>query len=202
MARHRNFNDRDVLSKITLLFWERGFHSTSVDDILRITRLQKGSLYSCFGNKEKLFRLALDHYLEDGFFAFRTNESAMETLRKYFALMISEAALPKSKRRGCLVFNSCLEFGHRPSRLHRSVLEKAKEVEGYFRILIEEAANNGEISAKINKRKAAQRLFVAAFTIRQMLKFMPKKDLLREIANGALEAAGSRQPLRARSKLQ
>jgi TetR/AcrR family transcriptional repressor of nem operon len=198
MARHRNFDVQDVMTRITLLFWERGFASTSIDELMRVTRLQKGSLYSAFGNKEKMFKLALDHYLRDGFFAFRTNESAMETLFKYYSQLIAEASQPKSKRRGCLIFNSCLEFGNRSSRLHRTVLKKSKEVEGYFRILVEEAVVNGEVSAKINKRKATQRLFVAAFTIRQLLKFMPKKDLLREIANEALEAAGSRHLLRAR----
>lgn len=66
MARPVKFYREQVLEKVMLLFWERGFAGTSLNDILNATGLRKGSLYRSFGNKEKLFNLSLQRYSARG----------------------------------------------------------------------------------------------------------------------------------------
>ncbi len=42
------------------VFWSNGYHGTSLPDLLRATRLSRGSLYAAFGDKRGIFLLALD----------------------------------------------------------------------------------------------------------------------------------------------
>jgi len=47
------------------VFWSRGYHATALPDLLRATRLSRGSLYAAFGDKHSLFLLALDRYIAE-----------------------------------------------------------------------------------------------------------------------------------------
>ncbi len=191
MPRPREFDTGEVISKITLLFWEKGFAGTSLDDIMRVTRLKKGSLYSSFGNKEKLFTLALKHYAAHGPAQPERGVGAVETLVLLYRRLIAEAASPAGRRRGCLIFNSGLEFGAESSRLTAPVLAEVKHLERFFRNLLLTAHKDGEIPKRIDPGKAADRAFVAAFTIREISKFKSEPDFLREIADQALKSIGT-----------
>lgn len=193
MPRPREFDSEKVLSKVTLLFWEKGFAGTSLDDIMRATRLKKGSLYSCFGNKEKLFNLALKRYAAQGPSQPRRGTGAVDTLVLLYKELIGGAASPAGRRRGCLIFNSGLEFGAKRSRLTAPVMSEVKRLEGFFRDLLLAAHKAGEIPGNINPGKAAERAFAAAFTIREISRFKSEPDFLRDIANQALGSIGTKK---------
>ena len=186
VARPRLFDEQRVLAQIVDVFWEKGFEGTSMDDLVKRTGLNKGSLYTCFGNKEEIFKQALRQYATSGPFHWRKEETPLETLRSFYNFLISEAALPKKQRRGCFVFNSCLEFGNKSAKLTPVVMAWAKRTESFFVSLIQEAQDADEISKNLNVRKAAQIAFAAAFTIREMTKFKPDKEFLSDIAEVAL----------------
>lgn len=191
MPRPREFDPEAVISKVTLLFWEKGFAGTSLDDIMRATRLKKGSLYSSFGNKEELFNLALKHYAARGPVQPERGTGAIDTLVLLFRKLISGAASPSGRRRGCLIFNSGLEFGAKKTRLTVPVLAEVKRLEGFFQHLLLAAFKTGEIPGNIDPKKAAGRVFAAAFTIREISKFKSEPDFLRDIADQALESIGT-----------
>ncbi|WP_457825768.1 TetR/AcrR family transcriptional regulator, partial [Staphylococcus aureus] len=44
-------------------FWTRGYHGTSLVDLIDGTGLSRGSLYKAFGDKHGLFLDALDRYI-------------------------------------------------------------------------------------------------------------------------------------------
>lgn len=60
MARPRQFDEGEVIAKASLLFSQNGYNATSVDDLLEVTGLQRGSLYKAFGSKLNLFGYCLD----------------------------------------------------------------------------------------------------------------------------------------------
>ncbi|MEO7447764.1 MAG: helix-turn-helix domain-containing protein, partial [Humibacillus sp.] len=59
MGRTRSFDDEVVLAAAAAAFRERGYEATSVDDLVRVTGLHRGSLYSAFGSKRGIFVRAL-----------------------------------------------------------------------------------------------------------------------------------------------
>lgn len=192
MARPREFDEDKVLDQITMLFWEKGFESTSLDDVISVTGLKKGSLYSCFGNKEKLFRLALDRYASNGPFRLLNEiESPLERLAMFYSKLVNDAVDQKKQRRGCFVFNSCLEFANKKGPLSSFVLNLGKRNEINFQNLMREAKEKGELPSRISVGTAAERAHATAFTIREMSKFKPDPAFLSDVANSFFESIGA-----------
>ncbi len=63
--RKKAFDEEVVLHRVMLLFWEKGYDSTSIGDLETESGLIRTSLYNFYGNKEKLFLAALDLYIRE-----------------------------------------------------------------------------------------------------------------------------------------
>ncbi|WP_313804362.1 TetR/AcrR family transcriptional regulator [Sphingobium sp.] len=61
-GRPREFDPEKALSAALTVFWRRGYEGASMAELTEAMGITKPSLYACFGNKESLFRKALDLY--------------------------------------------------------------------------------------------------------------------------------------------
>ena len=50
------------MNRAMAAFWTRGYEATSIDDLVEATGTNRGSLYGTFGDKRRLFLMALDRY--------------------------------------------------------------------------------------------------------------------------------------------
>ena len=64
-GRPREFDPDQALSAALQVFWRRGYEGASLAELTEAMGITKPSLYACFGNKESLFRKALDLYERD-----------------------------------------------------------------------------------------------------------------------------------------
>ncbi|MEV5033474.1 TetR/AcrR family transcriptional regulator [Sphingobium sp. LMC3-1-1.1] len=64
-GRPREFDPEQALSAALTVFWRRGYEGASMAELTEAMGITKPSLYACFGNKESLFRKALDLYERD-----------------------------------------------------------------------------------------------------------------------------------------
>src|ERR1700679_3722681 len=62
MGRPREFDIDAALEKAMRLFWAKGYEGTSVADLTETLGVSRPSLYAAFGDKEALFRAALERY--------------------------------------------------------------------------------------------------------------------------------------------
>jgi AcrR family transcriptional regulator len=62
MARPRQFLEEDVVEIVAQHFAKAGYNASSIDDLLEVTGLQRGSLYKAFGSKLNLFTLCFEKY--------------------------------------------------------------------------------------------------------------------------------------------
>ena len=62
MPRTPQFHRETALNNALQLFWRQGYHATSMKDIEEAMDMRPGSIYAAFGNKESLFKEALDSY--------------------------------------------------------------------------------------------------------------------------------------------
>lgn len=61
-GRPREFNLDEALTAALGVFWSKGYEGASLTDLTEAMGITRPSLYAAFGNKESLFRKALDLY--------------------------------------------------------------------------------------------------------------------------------------------
>lgn len=61
-GRPREFCVDHALTEALRVFWQKGYEATSLTDLTEAMGITRPSLYAAFGNKESLFRKALDLY--------------------------------------------------------------------------------------------------------------------------------------------
>src|SRR2546422_11591622 len=112
-GRTRQFDVDEALDRALEGFWARGYEGATLPGLSRAMGINRPSLYAAFGNKEQLFRKALDRY-QTGPMSFLT-----EALRKPTARSVVEAIFSgfvrmqrdRDKVRGCLVLCHSLIVG-------------------------------------------------------------------------------------------
>ncbi|MGP4021296.1 TetR/AcrR family transcriptional regulator [Saccharopolyspora sp. 5N708] len=113
MARPRSFDEQRVVHAVRDQFWNAGYAATSLEDLMRVSGLGKGSLYAAFGDKHQLFLRALRSYTDDshGYLreALAAAPRALDALREF---VIAPACDPSGSaaRRGCLMANTTYEL--------------------------------------------------------------------------------------------
>jgi len=64
-GRPREFDCDEALTAALRVFWQKGYEGASLTDLTEAMGITRPSLYAAFGNKETLFRKALDLYERD-----------------------------------------------------------------------------------------------------------------------------------------
>ncbi|MEU1534297.1 TetR/AcrR family transcriptional regulator [Streptomyces fagopyri] len=64
IGRPRGFDADEALERAMLVFWEHGYEGASLTRLTNAMGISTTSMYAAFGNKEELFRKALERYTE------------------------------------------------------------------------------------------------------------------------------------------
>src|SRR3954462_1116885 len=112
-GRPRSFDIEAAVERAMGVFWSRGYHATALPDLLRATRLSRGSLYAAFGDKHSLFLRALDRYIADALARIDVElgrrRAPVDGLRTYLAGYVGRISGAKG-RRGCLLVATAMEL--------------------------------------------------------------------------------------------
>jgi TetR/AcrR family transcriptional repressor of nem operon len=116
VARPRAFDERNVVAAAKGLFWDKGYLSTSLDDVQEATGLSRSSLYLAFESKGDLFAAALRLYHQtfiDPLLGPLEDEGAsLREIVGYFKIIATLFKDPEAQR-GCLMVNTIGECGGR-----------------------------------------------------------------------------------------
>lgn len=113
MARPVEFEYNDVLNNAMEQFWREGFEASSVQKLLDVTGINRGTLYNSFGDKDTFFKACLDHYnkiIAKDLDASLNNADLAPwvAVEKYFDLAVLSVS-NKQRAMGCLLVNSFCE---------------------------------------------------------------------------------------------
>src|SRR6201993_3165549 len=156
MARPRKFVEDQVIEAARDQFWTHGYAATSLDDLIAVTGLGRGSLYRAFGDKHALFMRALDQYCAATMAAVRAElrdaaESAYDRLVGHIRSM-ARASATDSKRRGCLTAKSAAELAATDKAVARRVKRFFDTYQSELAETIAAAQREGAIDSGVNPR--------------------------------------------------
>ncbi len=113
-GRPRSYDEQEVIERACNLFWSRGYHATSVQDLVDDLALQRASLYNAFGDKHSLYLRALSHYVRENLEKLKTALRSGPVLPALRRLLTNPASVTgvsgRHQPRGCLVGNTTAEL--------------------------------------------------------------------------------------------
>lgn len=157
MSRPREFDVDRALQQSMEVFWEKGFKSTSYEDLTRTTQVKKQSLYCVFKDKRELFLKALALYRERSIAMLEEvasrEASPLEKLEAICGSMLYQK--DETLRRGCLMVNSALEFGDDDREVYREVTLMSDQVKGILEKIIRDGQKQGFITVRESSKELA-----------------------------------------------
>jgi len=103
MARAQ-YNRNEVVDQSIQLFWQNGFSGSSIQQVVKATGLQPGSIYLAFGNKEALFREALESYAQKSSEQIRNTLDAAQSIGEGICAHLENIVLQSTKANYCSCF--------------------------------------------------------------------------------------------------
>jgi len=163
-GRPRAFNVDEALDRALDVFWRKGYEGATLPDLTEAMGINRPSLYAAFGNKEELFRKAIDRYAE-GPAAFVRQALEQPTARQVAeSLLFGEIDLlcnPKTPR-GCFAVQAALACGDEAECVRDELCVRRKSLEMTIRRRFQQARKEGDLPASADP--AALAGFLAAVT--------------------------------------
>ena len=189
MARHKEFDVDVALTEAMMLFWEKGYENTSLQDLVSRMGVHKRSMYDTFGDKRTLFLRALKRYADsmeaaDREMADRAG-SALEALRLLFENSVDQTDLRPS---GCLVVNSATEVSLRDPETAARVERNFAEQRRLLKEIIERGQRDGDIDRRHDPGALAATLFNAWLGLRVQARVVTDRAYLAQMVECALAA--------------
>lgn len=161
-GRPSSFNRADVIQQIMPLFWERGYHDISFNEISQETGLTRASLYNAFGTKESLFLEVLDAYFQEAPDHLLREVKEESCVGETLLAVLNNAAHMYSrdpKKRGCLSVNCMNELMGGDDALNLKVNTLYQGYKTRLKALIEQAIRQEELPKDTDSETTANMIF-------------------------------------------
>ncbi len=150
-GRPREFCVDAALTAALRVFWTKGYEGASLTDLTDAMGINKPSLYAAFGNKEALFRKALDLYereklafMSDALNAPTARGVAEQLLRGALALQTGDSG-PK----GCMGVIHTVACGTEAESIRAEVIARGDKVQQALIDRLERAKAEGDLPPQI-----------------------------------------------------
>jgi len=192
MGRTKQFDRNAALDDAMKVFWAKGFHGTSMQDLVDNLGVNRQSLYDTFGGKHELFEAALERYRSLQALPMRRaleqEGSVRSVLREFFEGMIN--ALLDSDGKGCFMVNSTAELASQDEAVFGTCSANARQLEAAFTGLVVRAQQSGEIPADRSAVQLARFLLSTMNGLSVTAKATRDRKVLNDVAEVALSALG------------
>ena len=165
MARQARYDRKTALDKAVGLFWEKGYHGSSMKQIEQVLDMRPGSIYATFGSKDGLFTEALASYAEQAGREMAAHlagyDSIVDGLQDYLR-NIAGSCNPEtqSPAQACMIVKTLFEASNTHSLLADQANSILAAIERSLTDLLNQARQRGELDPTVDCERLA-RLFQA-----------------------------------------
>lgn len=153
MARTRQFDERQALQAAMLVFWEKGYDGTSINDLEQAMGLNRTSIYNAFGNKGALFERVMTCYKESVMADLFARLDSAPNIREGIKRMLNGALdihFDEDNPGGCLVVLSVMESGQHDAQSIAGMQQTMQELKSALQSRIGKAKKSGELSGDLD----------------------------------------------------
>ncbi|MEV6641546.1 TetR/AcrR family transcriptional regulator [Amycolatopsis sp. NPDC051371] len=187
-GRPRAFDAEAALQKAMVVFWEQGYDGASLADLTEAMGISRKSMYAAFGNKEDLFRKALQRYTEG------PGAYIVEALQAPTAREVATGFLAGSVRAntrpgfpaGCLGVQGALAVGA-TGQVARDTLAAWRALgQAYLRDRFQQAVEGGDLPADADPELIARYVMTIANGLAVQAAGGAAREDLQRVADAAL----------------
>jgi len=153
MARSKQFDERQALIAAMLVFWEKGYNATSINDLEQAMGLNRTSIYNAFGNKSAIFERVMSCYKESVMSALFAELDSAPNIKEGITRMLNGALdihFDSGNPGGCLVVLSIVESGQHDEEATSTMQRTMQEMKSALSSRLRKAKKNGELSADLD----------------------------------------------------
>lgn len=173
------------------LFWTRGYESSSVQQLLDVMNINRGSMYATFGDKRSLFVEALDRYVADGLQFTREclveSHDPLQGLRRLLASTLLEQT-DEEMRKGCLLINTVIEQAHIDAELAGAATKHLQQFQCGLEYCLERAKKQGQVPASVDAAQQAQFVRMGYMGLRVMQREGAPRDRIEKLLDQLLDS--------------
>lgn len=188
MARQKAFDKEEVLDKAMYLFWKKGYHGTSMQDLVDHLGISRSSMYDTFGGKYALFLDSLSRYQAQQSAQIDqalTNEEDLEEFLKSFFMGVVDECRQDEENKGCFTVNTSVELASHDERIGAVVGEDISTFIEKFEKFFEDAQDNWRLGSNEDPKALALMVYNTMAGIRLVSRTKPKEGVLEAIAETA-----------------
>ena len=189
-GRPREFDAEKALDAAMLLFWRHGYEGASLAALTAAMGINMPSLYAAFGNKEMLFRKALDRYLQRpaSYLPMALKDpTARGAVERLFGGAINMVMNPRHPD-GCLLVHGALVSGPLASSVRKELSVRRAGVEAAVRRRFERAIAEGDLPAGVDPAKLARYIITVVWGMSVQAAGGATRIQLKEVAAMAMKS--------------
>ncbi|HEX4513068.1 MAG TPA: TetR/AcrR family transcriptional regulator [Polyangiaceae bacterium] len=193
MGRPRKFDTSHALTAVRDRFWDHGYAATSIDDLMTVTGLGKGSLYGAFGDKRALFLRVLNEYAEERVASVREQQRGAPRAIDALRSLLRPTFAPRRTRapaRGCFLVNCTYELAPYDAEVVALARKTFAAFESIFAETIGRAIVERDLPASTRPRELAATMLAVMQGQECLARTGLGKAGLKGIAHKALELFG------------
>tara|TARA_R110002111_G_scaffold185031_3_gene250889 strand:- start:5289 stop:5873 length:585 start_codon:yes stop_codon:yes gene_type:complete len=190
VGRPREFDINKALDQALDVFWRKGYEGASLPDLTDAMGINRPSLYAAFGNKDALFRKAIDRYLEGRACHFHESleePTARAVVEKLWSGSIELVTNPRNPR-GCFMVQSALACGDAADAIRKEMVKRRTKCEALLCERFERAITDGDLPPDSNAGHLAKYVSTVSYGIAVQAAGNATRDQLNQVAKLALLA--------------
>ena len=188
-GRPREFDADKALDAAMGLFWQHGYEGTSLSALSTAMQINMPSLYAAFGNKESLFKKAVDRYIQQpaSYLPNALKEStARRCVQKLFAGAIN-LAMEQKRPTGCMLVQGALTAGPGDARIREEMASRRAMAERAVRSRLERAISDRDLPASSDAAKLARFVITVLWGLSVQAVGGAKREELEDVAQMAMQ---------------
>jgi len=187
MPRVKLFDEEKVLERAMNLFWKKGYHATSIQDLVNNLGINRASLYDTYGGKKSLFKKSFSLYRANNINGVKkyldSHVNIKIGFRNLFKMATQQSHSDKDNK-GCFVVNSTIEFIPNEKEFSSLIKENKKQFEEIFLKYLLLGVERNQISDDKNLKAIATLLF----TFYNGLQVVTKVDFDKAVFSNSIDS--------------